>query len=691
VNTTAEHRWKSHPWLARVLRLAMLVVPFVCSIVAAMILAQSLPAADRLWTKIARFVVIAALSTLVLFGVDRLVRRLMPLARLLDLTLVFPDKVPSRYSVALRGGTVRSLRTRAGAEPGDQSVGVAEDLLAMIGSLRTHDRMTRGHTERVRAYSEMIGKEMGLDRDELDRLRWGALLHDIGKLKVPPEILNKPDKLDDAEFAVMRSHPMSGKDLALPVGGWLGDSLNAVWEHHEKWDGSGYPQGLAGEQISLPGRIVAVADAYDVMTSTRSYKTPKSAAWAREELARCAGTHFDPAVVRAFMNISIGRLQFTLGPMSWFAQLAFVPKAFTSNPAAPIGAAVVVGVVASALGVGAAGGSDVARPDSRPAPVTVAESAPNGSPVVEAGGGESEPATAPVSVVPSESTAAPTSPVATSVATTSGVTTAPVRVTVPALPPIGTSPRTVRPPSPTAPRTSVPPTRPVPTSVITTTTSRTPDSTSPSSTSTSTTVVSTTSVVTTSTSPTSTSTTTTAPPPTGLVLRLASSGAGDVSSSPTLPLVIGGSAQNAGAVPNYDTDRNSDPGLTLQPAGAAPLDSASAQRFSFTPTEPMQLGGPASLRLTLGDAGLDGDAVTVIVGVYDCTQAGSCTLLASDTESLSAAGFQSVVFDLGDIDRTIPSNRRLQLRVATTDASSGDVWLLYDYTSAPSALSLTPR
>ena len=139
-----------------------------------------------------------------------------------------------------------------------------------------HDRLTRGHSERVRAYTHMVGEELKITGAELDHLRWSALLHDIGKLLVSAEILNKPGKLTDAEFEAIKQHPEFGRELVAPLVGWLGDSARAVWEHHERWDGWGYPRGIAGTDISLAGRIVAVTDAFDVMTSTRSYKEPIS-------------------------------------------------------------------------------------------------------------------------------------------------------------------------------------------------------------------------------------------------------------------------------------------------------------------------------------------------------------------------------------------------------------------------------
>jgi hypothetical protein len=111
------------------------------------------------------------------------------------------------------------------------------------------------------------------------------------------------------EWEQLRAHPLYGEALVEPLREWLGDWIEAVGYHHERWDGKGYPRAVAGEQIPLAGRIVAIADVFDVITSARSYKEPASAAEAREEITRCSGTQFDPSLVRAFVNISLGRMR----------------------------------------------------------------------------------------------------------------------------------------------------------------------------------------------------------------------------------------------------------------------------------------------------------------------------------------------------------------------------------------------
>jgi hypothetical protein len=201
----------------------------------------------------------------------------------------------------------------------------------LAATLGNHDRLTRGHSERVRAYTNMIAQEMKLGAEEQDLLHWSALLHDIGKLEVPAEILNKSGRPDEAEWKILQGHPAAAAHYLEPLGDWLGEWRNAATEHHERWDGGGYPLGLRGEEITLAGRIVAVADAYDTITSVRSYKKAMSAADARAEIARCAGTQFDPAVVRSFLAVSVGDLRRVMGPVSWLAQLPILATAPTAS------------------------------------------------------------------------------------------------------------------------------------------------------------------------------------------------------------------------------------------------------------------------------------------------------------------------------------------------------------------------
>ncbi len=166
-------------------------------------------------------------------------------------------------------------------------------------ALDLRDRETEGHTQRVTELSGRLGRAMGLAADGLVQMRRGALLHDIGKLGVPDAILHKPGPLTEDEMAVMRRHPIYARDVLAPIA-YLRRALEVPHYHHEKWDGTGYPEGLSGEQIPLAARIFAVADVYDALRSDRPYRPGWTEAATRAYIYEQAGRHFDPAVVAAF-------------------------------------------------------------------------------------------------------------------------------------------------------------------------------------------------------------------------------------------------------------------------------------------------------------------------------------------------------------------------------------------------------
>jgi putative nucleotidyltransferase with HDIG domain len=274
---------------------------------------------------------ICAASSLVLWLSHRVLARLLPLAGLLEMSLLFPDQAPSRLRLARRVASKKDLEDllagRAVHDRGESTQQAAERILILVGALSEHDRSTRGHSERVRVLSDLIAARMGLPERDRDRLRWAALLHDIGKLQVPTTLLNKPATPSTAEWNVLRKHPHHGAEIAAPLMDWLDGWGDVIVQHHEKWDGSGYPAGLSGKQICLGARIVAVADAYDVMTAARAYKKPSGRAAALRELVSCSGKHFDPDVVRALITTPARRMLLTMGPLSWITGLPFVGQA----------------------------------------------------------------------------------------------------------------------------------------------------------------------------------------------------------------------------------------------------------------------------------------------------------------------------------------------------------------------------
>ena len=157
------------------------------------------------------------------------------------------------------------------------------------------------HTERVAQLSEITAKIMGLHDKQIEDLKIAANLHDIGKIAIDPAILRKPGKLDEYERRAMEKHSEIGYQILKSVDEYV-HIANYVLHHHERWDGKGYPQGLAGADIPLLSRIICVADAFEAMTSMREYQVRRSASSAIEELQRCAGKQFDPEVVEAFVT-----------------------------------------------------------------------------------------------------------------------------------------------------------------------------------------------------------------------------------------------------------------------------------------------------------------------------------------------------------------------------------------------------
>ncbi len=468
-------RWVARPFLAGLIRVLVVVVPAVAGALASW-------QVSRMWAKptgfgpvLLWFLTLVAVAVAVVLVVQRYARRFLPLAWLFTLTMAFPDRTPSRMVTARRAASRRGRRKALqqmrrdglGRDPYEAS----EAALVLVAALGAHDRRTRGHSERVRTLADLLAKEAGLSDDERDKLRWGALLHDIGKLAVPGAILNKPDRPDEEEWETLKRHPEEGAHLVEPLETWLGPWAGSVGHHHERWDGNGYPQGLSGEDISLGGRILAIADAYEVMTAARAYKVPMSAAAARKELVASSGTHFDPELVRAFMGISLGALWWTTGVAAMLAQIPLLGRVGAAPGIDQIraglaGSATAVATVAALVASGVVGGgsssdaaasrkraSESAAPAATPAPGTPAaptgDPAPDGSsvPLAPPASGPTPPSTGPAPSIDRLHGRLPIS---------STTTTAPATTTTATRPPAPSTPTSVAPPPPAPP---VPPRR----------------------------------------------------------------------------------------------------------------------------------------------------------------------------------------------------------------------------------------
>lgn len=177
-----------------------------------------------------------------------------------------------------------------------------ESIETLRNTVEVKDIYTKGHSDRVSAYSLLIGEKLNLSPEEMKTLKIGALFHDIGKIGIPDGILLKTDKLTENEYSEIKNHPSIGAHI-LSDASIFADIIPIVKHHHERYDGRGYPGKLAGNDIPLLARIVAVADTFDAMTSKRSYRQALDFDYTRAEIAKCSGTQFDPSIAKAFLEI----------------------------------------------------------------------------------------------------------------------------------------------------------------------------------------------------------------------------------------------------------------------------------------------------------------------------------------------------------------------------------------------------
>jgi hypothetical protein len=248
----------------------------------------------------------------------------------------------------------------AAAHPRRQAKNV-KLLEQLVAGLERNDPYLHGHSRRVARHAWMIARRMGLPGDEIARIRTAAAIHDVGKIHTPTAILHKPGRLTDAEYEVIKRHPAEGAEMAAVLDDDLITAI--VRHHHERVDGSGYPNGLVGEEIPLGARIVAVADTFDAITSARPYRAASAHAKAIDILKEEAGTRLDPDVVKAFCGHYAGNR-----PLAVWSFLAGLPERFVTwlgGGAASIASAAKVVAVAALVGTTAATATVASRPRAR--------------------------------------------------------------------------------------------------------------------------------------------------------------------------------------------------------------------------------------------------------------------------------------------------------------------------------------
>jgi HD-GYP domain-containing protein (c-di-GMP phosphodiesterase class II) len=196
---------------------------------------------------------------------------------------------------------------------------------AISSALDAKDTYTHGHSHRVTLFSMILAKELQLEDEMIEKIETAGLLHDIGKIGVPEEILCKPGKLTDEEYRLIQQHAPQALKILHSIPG-LKEIAFWASSHHERWDGRGYPNKIKGEEIPLPSRILAVADTYDAMTSNRSYRKGLPHEVAVEEIKNCSGTQFDPDIIKAFIEIEPIFKEAALNPVKFYDQYSMLNK-----------------------------------------------------------------------------------------------------------------------------------------------------------------------------------------------------------------------------------------------------------------------------------------------------------------------------------------------------------------------------
>ena len=250
---------------------------------------------------------------------------------------------------------------------------LCETLGRLSALLEARDSYTHGHSRRVGRHAERIARELGLPSDQIAKVRVAAALHDVGKLHTPIEVLRKPDRLTDEEFAVIKRHPVDGAEMVAEVGD--PEITAMVRHHHERLDGRGYPDGLSGDEIPLGARIIAVADTFDAITSSRPYRSATQHKKALDVLSKEAGSQLDADAVAAFMRYYSGKRS-----IAWLTVVVAAPQRLGSSlagifegaAAAPLGQGALATGLAALAGATLGGPPELARADADTRPPALA-------------------------------------------------------------------------------------------------------------------------------------------------------------------------------------------------------------------------------------------------------------------------------------------------------------------------------
>jgi putative nucleotidyltransferase with HDIG domain len=234
----------------------------------------------------------------------RLGETMSAMARTGELESNFRSSSGGNRDVRLIEETLRALLVSLEDSQRARERSYVEAVGAVVAAADARDHETTGHSFRVALYALAVARAVGLPPDQLKAVQWGALLHDVGKMAIPDSVLRKEGPLTPNEWHIMRQHPTWGFDILAEVSFLRSTAIEIVYSHHERWDGRGYPRGLAGEQIPLAARIFAVVDTYDAITSDRPYRRARGHAAALAELQRVAGQQLDPKMVTAFRGLS---------------------------------------------------------------------------------------------------------------------------------------------------------------------------------------------------------------------------------------------------------------------------------------------------------------------------------------------------------------------------------------------------